>query len=62
VFYFILPIYKTTRQVKKGFQEMQDRMNQQQQQGSAPHSNEKVSSNKTGGSQVGEYIDFEEVK
>ena len=59
VFKFIIPIYRTTRQVKKGFREMQDRMNQhmEQQQGYAepaqPLREEKGN--------LGDYIEFEEV-
>jgi heme exporter protein D len=61
VFNFIIPIYKTTRQVKKQFREMhsrmEDQMNQQQanQQTSTPHTENKKE-------QVGDYIDFEELK
>jgi len=61
VFHFIIPIYKTTRQVKQQFSEMhsrmEDQMNQQQtnQQTSTPHTENKKE-------QVGDYIDFEELK
>ena len=61
VFHFIIPIYKTTKQVKKQFREMneqmQDRVNQHQgyQQSPTPQPQEKKE-------QVGDYIDFEEVK
>lgn len=58
VFDFIIPVMRTTRQVKRGFREMQDRMNQsmQQQQGQPQ---QKAAQPKQG---AGEYIDFEEVK
>ena len=61
VFHFIIPIYKTTRQVKKQFSEMhgrmEDYMNQQQthQPNSAPSPENKKE-------QAGDYIDFEELK
>jgi hypothetical protein len=61
VFNLIIPIYKTTRQVKKQFREMhnrmQDHVNQQEsfQQSSTPQ----PENNKQ---QAGDYIDFEEVK
>ena len=61
VFHFIIPVYKTTRQVKKQFREMhsrmQDNMSQQQpyQQPATP-----VTENKK--QQAGDYIDFEELK
>ena len=61
VFHFIIPIYKTTRQVKKQFREMhnrmEDQMNQYQanQQNSTPQTENKKAP-------AGDYIDFEEVK
>ena len=61
VFHFIIPIYKTTRQVKKQFREMhsrmQDNMSQQQpqQQPVTPATENKKK-------QAGDYIDFEELK
>jgi hypothetical protein len=61
VFDFILPMYRTTKRIRKGFREMQERMNRhtepyQQENYSTPHP-----SNSTRGS-AGEYIDFEEIK
>jgi len=68
VFHFIIPIYKTTRQVKKQFREMsarmnsseghsrmEDQMNQQQ-----PFQQPPATENKK--QQAGDYIDFEELK
>ena len=61
VFHFIIPIYKTTKQVKKQFREMhgqmEDHLNQQQtnQQTMPPKQEDKKA-------QAGDYIDFEEVK
>lgn len=62
VFHFILPIYRTTRQVKKGFSEMNERMNQQysnQQQQRQPYTEPQKNEGK---GKVGDYIDFEEIK
>ena len=59
IFKFILPIYRTTRQIKKGFREMQGRMQGHQQEASNNRPNNNTpEKNKT----VGDYIDFEEVK
>ena len=61
VFRFIIPVYKTTRQVKKKFREMNDQMQQEQfqQQGF----NQQPSPQKSSPSQRNEdYIDFEEIK
>jgi hypothetical protein len=60
VFNFILPVYRTTRQVKKGFRDMQERMNGNMGQPNAPHKNS--NSKKSSNPKVGDYIDFEEVK
>ena len=58
IFDFIIPVYKTTRQVKKGFREMQDRMQEHmQQQQQSPRSK-----SETPKTQPGDYIDFEELK
>jgi hypothetical protein len=57
VFDFILPVYRTTRKVKRGFREMHEKMqqnSQQYQKQSAPEQKPDKA--------VGEYIDFEEVK
>ena len=61
IFGFIIPIYKTTRQVKKKFSEMNDRMQEQQmkQQGFNHQPTQQKSPSKSPG---GDYIDFEEVK
>ncbi|MDB5251362.1 MAG: hypothetical protein JWP27_531 [Flaviaesturariibacter sp.] len=57
IFRFIVPIWRATRQVKKGFRDMQERMNT----GAAPEEPAQA-----GGSSravaKGDYIDFEEVK
>ena len=61
VFHFIVPIYKTTRQVKKQFREMHSRM--QDNMGQQPPYQQPVTpvtENKN--QQAGDYIDFEELK
>jgi hypothetical protein len=60
IFRFIIPIYKTTQQVKKGFREMHDRMNDAAGGDQPPSSTQ--SSSTTPKEKVGEYIDFEEIK
>jgi len=61
IFHFIIPIYKTSKQMKKQFREMHsrthDHMNQQQgyQQTSTPKPENKKE-------QAGDYIDFEDLK
>ena len=62
VFRFIIPVYKTTRQMKQKFREMQtqmqEQMNQQQDFTAQQPSSEKSGSKKT----KEDYIDFEEIK
>jgi hypothetical protein len=62
IFRFIIPVYKTTRQMKQKFREMhanmQDQMNQQQDFSAQQSSPEKSSSKKS----KEDYIDFEEIK
>ena len=63
VFRFIIPIWRTTRQVKRSFREMQERMNSQMHGGKQPNQSSRV--NTTSSSKApkqGDYIDFEEVK
>ena len=61
VFHFIIPIYKTTRQVKKQFREMhsriQDNMGQQ-----PPYQQPVTPATENKNQQAGDYIDFEELK
>lgn len=61
VFDFVLPVYRTTRRVRKSFRDMQQKMQEQQAgNGSYPHSqNGKAAKDKE---PLGDYIDFEEVK
>jgi hypothetical protein len=57
IFKLVIPVYQTTRKIKKGFREMNSRMNQQGQPASpssSQHSGPKA--------KAGDYIDFEEVK
>ena len=58
IFKLVIPVYAASRKIKKGFQEMQDRMagqgGRQEQQAPPKKPNPR--------SKIGEYIDFEEVK
>jgi hypothetical protein len=60
IFNFVLPVYRATRQVKRGFREMQEKMREQQSSGE--QSQAQPGQPAGGGSSLGEYIDFEEVK
>ena len=61
IFHFIIPVYRTTRQVKKQFREMNERMNehmkQQQDDQFAPKKEPQTTKEKPG-----DYIEFEEIK
>lgn len=58
---FIIPVYKTTKQVKKNFRDMQERMQEQHQQQSAAYQQQQQPSSQKQ-QPLGDYIDFEEVK
>jgi len=59
VFKFVLPVYRTTRQVKQSFRNMREQMEHRTQPGAAePLSAKKPQQKKP----AAEYIDFEEVK
>jgi len=61
LFHFIIPIYKTTRQVKKQFREMHSRM--QDNMGQQPPYQQPVTpATENKNQQAGDYIDFEELK
>ena len=66
IFNLVIPVYKTTRKIKKGFREMHGKMQEQAngQQQSRPNSSsgkpwKQPTANKE---ETGDYIDFEEVK
>lgn len=56
---FLIPVFKTGKQIKKQFNQMQQHMNDQMKQQASSSSAPPQSAKK---SPVGEYIDFEEVK
>jgi len=61
IFEFIIPVYQTTKQVKRKMNEMQETMkNQQQYQNSRHQSTQNSDSQKK--DIDSEYIDYEEVK
>jgi Sec-independent protein translocase protein TatA len=60
VFHFIIPVYKTTRQVKKQFRDMHNRMQEQMNRQQASQQTAQQPDQKK--TQSGDYIDFEEVK
>jgi hypothetical protein len=77
IFKFLVPVWRASRQIKKGFREMKSRMEQHQQQqsyaGAGPGSGTNSTASASGGTFMGgktskphgeaeDYIDFEEVK
>ena len=59
---FAIPIYKTTRRVKKSFREMQQKMQEGQNGFSDSYPPSQNGKAATGQPPLGDYIDFEEVK
>jgi sortase (surface protein transpeptidase) len=62
VFDFIIPLYQTTKQVKKKVTQMQKDMNDHIQQSHASQSSAAAAQKPAAGSKKDDYIDFEEVK
>ena len=67
VFHFIIPVFKTTRQVKKQFREMHSRMEEQMNRQSgfanaAQHPEPDQSKKSSAKENPGDYIEFEELK
>ena len=64
IFKLVIPVYLTTRKIKKGFREMQEKMQQQAggQQPANGFNAKPKSSASTPSPKAGDYIDFEEVK
>ena len=58
VFDFVIPVYKTTMQVKQKFRDM----NQHMRGGQTDQNTQQKNNTETKKPTVGEYIDFEEVK
>ena len=62
---FLIPVFRTGKQIKRQFNDMQQRMEEQmKQQQAASHTadNNPHTEKSTSKSSTGEYIDFEEVK
>lgn len=63
---FVIPVFRAGRQIKKQFNEMQERMHDQMQQENTQASFRSTAAPGTSKSEdkttAGEYIDFEEVK
>jgi hypothetical protein len=61
IFRFIIPVYRTTRQIKRGFRDMQEKMNSQMG-GQGPFGPSEPQQPTEPQPKKGDYIDFEEVK
>lgn len=60
VFGFVIPVYRTTRQMKKKFREMHDHMQEQQMKQQQGFEKQPAGSQPKAASE--DYIDFEEIK
>lgn len=56
---FLIPVFRTGKQIKRQFNDMQERMQDQMNQQQPPFSSP---NNEKGKTTAGDYIDFEEVK
>jgi len=62
IFRLVIPVYRASRQFRKGFQAMQERMNEQQQQQQAAWAAHEEKPQTGAKPRASDYIDFEEVK
>ena len=62
VFRFIIPVYKTTRQMKQKFREMQTQMQDQMNQPQDFTAQQPASEKSGSKTKKEDYIDFEEIK
>ena len=62
VFNFIIPIYKTTKKVKRTFREMKEQMNRHHDGPASPQQHPSANTMVNKKSTSSDYIDFEEVK
>lgn len=63
IFEFIIPVYKTTKQMKQKMADLHQKMEQQQRQNAAAASQPGPANQKTQSKSVaGDYIDYEEIK
>ena len=59
IFKLVIPVYKASRKIRKGFREMQEKMNEQYRQQQQPEPQQPTRTSKA---PAGDYLDFEEVK
>jgi len=62
IFNFLVPVYKTTQRLKKGFREMHEHMNDSANGKQNSTAQQTQSAGDPGKKTVGDYIDFEEIK
>jgi hypothetical protein len=62
VFHFIIPIYKTTKQVKNQFKDMQSHMQEQMKKQEQSYHSANSNKSEAPKEKAGDYIDFEELK
>jgi hypothetical protein len=61
IFKLVVPVYRTSRKIKQGFREMQEKMDAQYKPQQSP-AQETTQPNSSAKAPAGDYIDFEEVK
>lgn len=62
IFKLVIPVYMATRKIKKGFREMQSRMQEQQVNQQQEFTTEHPGTKPQPKAKAGDYIDFEEVR
>lgn len=62
IFKLVIPVYMATRKIKKGFKEMQTKMQEQQMNQQQGYNTQPASPQPQPKTKAGDYIDFEEVR
>ncbi len=62
VFEFIIPVYRTTKQMKKKMTEMHQQMQEQEKMNDQAYNNTNAQKQPSGKSYAEDYIEYEEIK
>ena len=62
IFKLVIPVFLASRKIKKGFREMQNKMEEQMQQQQQGYTEQSSTPKQGPKNKAGDYIEFEEVK
>jgi len=62
IFDFIIPVYESSKKIKKQFGEMQEKMQNDMRNYQSPQQTQQTAQQEKSSKKEGDYIDFEEIK